>query len=1369
MHTAKHLKQVFILFVLSIYAQSYIVSQTLIPNIDQVLHLSDITELAVSLDKKYFALADNDGVVTLRDVETGKVIASEDFDGIIEDIAFSDQEGCLVVIYTWQFEGDLESDTHIEHIDFINKETLSSVEFLDTEFNGVDFNTDKNLALLTPEFGMPRLVNYFTGDTLSIPLPGDQSVSAFGSNDNCIFYNGVENNSLISVFNYDINSNTFSLEKTLNNIIGDIDLSNKLAYIDGDDIVFIDHAKSAKVSIPKADYMRDDEETIVHDFSFSPDNKHIALVGGRGTEQSMSMVGIRTSVIEHGTGFVALYQVDGNRRLWKTTNQENQPYFDVKDVGWIDDQNFIVCDERGNIFSMGSAESFYYKAFPLPRREITYADVNKDFSSIIYSQKDSPTFQFDIGDQGVREKISNYHSNRISFSDQDIKVAASSFLSPGGQINEHVLGLSKSFKYPLIIQDIFTDATLSNDGRRYAMGSDMLHAAWISMVDLPIEKIEKNASGVIQKIETPEFILMSPSSSLDNNLEALLNPENPDSIHLSNEASTVVFFLDEQSKTIVLQNLLGDLEFSDDGRYLAIKSQSLDVKTSILDLDKLEWLSPFDGSAAFLYNDFSEHHPLAFSFTSNRESIVWNTTTQEILFQGSVELEGFQPDSPVSDLFNNVSRQLELFAENISFAPNGKKVYMQMQNSLYVLDTDTGKLEDYEGIFDFINTSISPDGRYLYSEEFDGDAQRTRSILTDLQSELEIYDKPFSESWDSEARKSITGQVFFHDSKPLAFIHNSHGTFELIHLENTELIATLKFFENGEWIVFTQDGLFDGSKFGRNALYYTYGTEVILFNQIKEKYWEPDLLSKLINNPALILTDRSDKTINLYPNAELSAGSSMGDISIKLTGDINQIGAVGLYLNDKEVETDINSSRVTEMSVNILEDQYRQYLFQNDLNKVSIKTYNKEGWISSRPYTIYLNTNLAKDKGTGDENEVVVSSRRRRGSSSIVKPGLYGLFVGTSEYQNEKLNLSFADKDAKDLNAAFEKISDGLYDENRISLKTLFSKSEDPSSLATKQNILSEFSRIQEEAKPNDIIVLFFSGHGLTIDDDFYYLTSTAGKSDITTDAEERAKTCLSSSEIKENLRMVKSNKQIMILDACHSGQITKIFEDNGKATSTTLNKALENLEDKMGVYVLASSESNQKSFETEALQQGLLTFALTYGMSGEASRDNDIIDVAELLTYASKKTEDIGKEILGKSQRPVLGITQGGNPFPVGFINPELKVELPGNKLKFSEPRLFTSSFSDPKKIAKAVQDRLIARGAIGTNEDFIYMKNDLDQDAIRIAGSYKVEGTNIILEWNLLKEEDVFKGPITLTVEEGDIDIIGNLVINESLKALK
>ena len=68
-----------------------------------------------------------------------------------------------------------------------------------------------------------------------------------------------------------------------------------------------------------------------------------------------------------------------------------------------------------------------------------------------------------------------------------------------------------------------------------------------------------------------------------------------------------------------------------------------------------------------------------------------------------------------------------------------------------------------------------------------------------------------------------------------------------------------------------------------------------------------------------------------------------------------------------------------------------------------------------------IDTNIDGEKGTDNEDEKLFSrSKRPRRNQTVKKPGLFGLFVGTSKYQNESLNLNYADKDAEIRKAIFE-------------------------------------------------------------------------------------------------------------------------------------------------------------------------------------------------------------------------------------------------------------------------------------------------------------------------------------------------------------
>jgi uncharacterized caspase-like protein len=79
-------------------------------------------------------------------------------------------------------------------------------------------------------------------------------------------------------------------------------------------------------------------------------------------------------------------------------------------------------------------------------------------------------------------------------------------------------------------------------------------------------------------------------------------------------------------------------------------------------------------------------------------------------------------------------------------------------------------------------------------------------------------------------------------------------------------------------------------------------------------------------------------------------------------------------------------------------------------------------------------------------------------------------------------------------------------------------------------------------------------------------------------DANRREQFAISSREMMEWIRKIKANKQILVLDACHSGKATEILSA-GRDLTSTQTRALDQLKDRMGMYILASSEANQKKF----------------------------------------------------------------------------------------------------------------------------------------------------------------------------------------------
>ena len=114
-----------------------------------------------------------------------------------------------------------------------------------------------------------------------------------------------------------------------------------------------------------------------------------------------------------------------------------------------------------------------------------------------------------------------------------------------------------------------------------------------------------------------------------------------------------------------------------------------------------------------------------------------------------------------------------------------------------------------------------------------------------------------------------------------------------------------------------------------------------------------------------------------------------------------------------------------------------------------------------------------------------------RGSTSkLIKttkqemPHFYGVFVGVNEYGNPSKeendfrykNLDFAKKDAEDLANTVEATAKTLFKENCHIYRLTSTLVND--SLPNKSNLIKVLNEIGMKANANDILYVFFAGHG---------------------------------------------------------------------------------------------------------------------------------------------------------------------------------------------------------------------------------------------------------------------------------------------------
>jgi WD40 repeat protein len=258
---------------------------------------------------------------------------------------------------------------------------------------------------------------------------------------------------------------------------------------------------------------------------------------------------------------------------------------------------------------------------------------------------------------------------------------------------------------------------------------------------------------------------------------------------------------------------------------------------------------------------------------------------------------------------------------------------------------------------------------------------------------------------------------------------------------------------------------------------------------------------------------------------------------------------------------------------------------------------------------------------------------------SATKPTLYILAVGVSKYANEKYNLQFADKDARDFVAAMT-AQKGL----QYSDVVIYKGKALTNDLASKEEIEEGLDWIRKQTTSNDVAMVFFSGHGLNDQSNYYFFCP------YNIDPGSLLRTGVPFSDIKNAVAAVKG-KVVFFVDSCHSGNSL------GTGWRRDMNILINELSSAQnGVLVISASTSGELAYEVPDLSLGMLTAppwnngaftkAVIEGLNGAAeSRRTGRVTYASLVDYVTDRVV----ELTNNHQHPSLG-AQGGQNLPIAL-----------------------------------------------------------------------------------------------------------------------
>ena len=419
-----------------------------------------------------------------------------------------------------------------------------------------------------------------------------------------------------------------------------------------------------------------------------------------------------------------------------------------------------------------------------------------------------------------------------------------------------------------------------------------------------------------------------------------------------------------------------------------------------------------------------------------------------------------------------------------------------------------------------------------------------------------------------------------------------------------------------------------------------------------------------------------------------------------------------------------NVNRAKKSHLEIPLQSYAKHFFTQRPNSISLQAFNRGDWMKSRPVELPPYT----------------PSFPIRRDHKLAH--FYGIVVGTSDYDGEQLDLAYAGKDAVSMHQALSLAAKELF-QDRMDIRLFTTDDVPKAGEPNKASIKQALDEITAKAEPIDLVLVYFAGHGKVQADvsdkpRFYYLTQSMNSFGQLEDPQARKLDAISQEELTDWLSEIGAKKKVMVLDACNSGQLVDALVQ-GRDFSESQLIALDRMKDRTGMYILAGSAADRKSYEATPFGQGLLTYSLLQGMQEVSARDqNKEVDILLLLMHAENQVPALANSV-GVTQNPKMYNQQGLSSFPIGIVKDPATIPVAAVKPLVMQPLFFQEGeLYDHLDLMTKMEEYLLQ--LVRRGEDLTYQKIYKSETAYSIRSSYTINGEIVQVKGHIRKGSTKF-----------------------------
>jgi WD40 repeat protein len=523
---------------------------------------------------------------------------------------------------------------------------------------------------------------------------------------------------------------------------------------------------------------------------------------------------------------------------------------------------------------------------------------------------------------------------------------------------------------------------------------------------------------------------------------------------------------------------------------------------------------------------------------------------------------------------------------------------------------------------------------FLSEQNLESRAKYTSRYLRINENYLETYDQAKGEVKNRVPTKHndlITG-VTYNKKYDIAATYSWDGSIKFWNVNELENVARLYLFSQRDFLWLNPESYYFSSKGALENVAFSWDGAVFPFDQFDVKYNRPDIIyDKLPFLDKQIVVEMN----KAYNKRLKKLGITIEDI--KISRDLPNLAVVApeetiitsdnatfqCTANDKKYP--IIDLKVYVNGVPLLEDAPEIIRKEQVLNiAVTVPLSPGENFIEF--YAVN-----AKGIKSLKETFTIESKVKKR------KPDLYLVTIGVSKYSQENFNLNYATKDSKDI---IEKLQESkLY--GNIHTKNL----SDETATYARISTLTDFVK---KAQYDDVVIIFAAGHGV-LDKNLDYFFA-AHDMDFYNPNERGVPFQM----FEEILEATKSRKKLLLLDACHSGEVDKedveitenivesgediTFRAAGTDISNKSGNSISSFQlsrmlfadtrESNGSTVISSASGTEYAIEGKNWNNGVFTYTFLSGLNtkqADLNRDG-IIMLSEMQTYLNTKVLELTK-----------------------------------------------------------------------------------------------------------------------------------------------